>query len=470
MVKKSRNIYLLKNTAIFAIGNIGTRLINFLMVPLYTYTLTTSDYGIINTYGSICAIILPLIMCNIGEAIRRYLLDNHADVYGIRTVEFVWLVLGTCMSTLACAVLYIIPFTHEYAILIGLYIFTNACAIVTLEYLRGMEQLKLYTFCGLFQTFLIALLNIIFLIKLRKGVEGYYTSYVLSYAISTVIAFFGGKQYKNLRNLHFDKRLFTDMSKFSLTLVPNSLMWWVANGSDKLMLTYFVSSAATGIYAVSAKLPTILSTMNTILLQAWQHSAIKESDSSDKVEYNNKMFQFYTATTSIVGAGLLLINRPFMNIYVAPEYRMAWMYSPFLIVSAMLTTLSTFVGTSYYVEKDMRGNLKSATVGAITNVALNAFMIPLFGITGAAMATCVSYILVLAFRVVDTRKYIPIRVVTPFTIKLGTIILLMLTVSFIEGVVAYILLIIGMILVLIITKEYYLRFVKSAINKVSKKR
>ena len=86
------------------------------------------------------------------------------------------------------------------------------------------------------------------------------------------------------------------------------------------------------------------------------------------------------------------------------------------------------------------------------------------------MATCVSYILVLAFRVVDTRKYIPIRVVTPFTIKLGTIILLMLTVSFIEGVVAYILLIIGMILVLIITKEYYLRLVKSAINKVSKKR
>lgn len=469
-MSESRGKYLAKNTAIFAIGNFGTRLINFFMVPLYTYTLATSEYGTINSVTSICSIIIPLVMCNIGEAVRRYLLDKDSDDYGIQAVEMTWFLFGAIISVAVFAVLSFVPDLKDYALRMSLYILGNAFVSTTLDYLRGKEKLGIYTACSLLQTFLVALLNIIFLIHFKLGIFGYFDSYIIAYFTCGVIAFLVGKQFQGLKNLHFNKSLFIDMSKFSITLVPNSIMWWITNASDKLMVTYFIDSAATGIYSVSAKLPTILSTMNTILLQAWQYSAIKESDSKDKVEYNNKMFRVYIATTSLAGSFLLLINHPFMNIYVAPEYRDAWLYSPFLILSSMFATLNTFVGTSYYVEKDMKGNLNSATVGAIVNVCLNAILIPTIGVTGAAAATWISYVAVLVYRILDTRKYLALKIITPTNGKLLGIVLYMLACSYVTGVVGYVFLGIGMLATIIVTREYFADMLTKLLGLIRKRK
>lgn len=468
MSQNARNKYLIKNTAIFAIGNMGTRMINFFMVPLYTYALSTEQYGAINTITSICSILIPLVMCNIGESVRRFLLDKESDKYGIQAVELFWLAFGAIVSSLMYIVLRLLPFFSQYALEMSLYVLFNAFVSTSLDYLRGKEMLKTYTACSLFQTILIASLNILFLVKLHYGIHGYLWSYVIAYLVCGLIAFITGKQFADIRKIRFNKALFIEMSKFSITLVPNSLMWWITNASDKIMVTYFVSAAANGIYSISTKLPTLLSTLNTILMQAWQYSAIKELDSSDKVEYNNKMFRFYVATVSVVCAGLLLINRPFMSIYVAPAFRSAWHYSPLLICSSTMATLGTFVGTSYYVQKDMKGNLKSATVGAIVNVCLNLLLIPGLKVTGAAIATFISYVVVFIYRVRDTHKYLPLNVVTPFTIKIAAVLLFMLGSSFVEASIGYVLLFVGFVVILFLTKEFYMGIMLSVKEKITK--
>ena len=470
MAKESRNKYLFKNTAIFAIGNMGTRFINFIIVPLYTYALTTAEYGTVNTIISVCSILIPLIMCNINESIRRYLLDRDANVYSIQTVEIVWFGFGAAISVIMFGVLHFFPSFRDYAAEMSLYVLGNTFLLTALDYLRGKEKLKLYMLCSLLQTFMVAALNILFLVYLHQGIHGYFRSYVISYFACGILAFVSGGQIKNLRYLYFDKELFVEMSKFSITLVPNSIMWWITNASDKLMITYLISSAANGIYSIASKLPTVLSTLNTIMLQAWQYSAIKESDSQDKVEYNNHMMQLYMVTTSLAGAFLLLINRPFMYIYVAPEYRGAWVYSPFLILSSMFETLNTFVGTSYYVEKDMKGNLKSATVGAVVNILLNLILIPTIGVTGAAIATCLSYAMVLIYRINDTYKYLPLTVKTSLSKKLLIAMLYMLICSYVRGWGGYICLGVGMIAVLWITKNYYIDIVLCLYNTIKKRK
>lgn len=468
MSKDSRSGYLMKNTALFAIGNMGTKLINFLMVPLYTYALSTEQYGTINTAVSICSIIIPICMCNIGEAIRRYLLGKESDKHSIQTVELVWFFFGVVVSCLMFLILRLIPGWKNYALEMSLYTLTNAYVAVALDYLRGKEKLQIYTACGILQTFMIAVLNFIFIVKMGFGIRGYFWSYISAYTLCGTIAFVLGEQLQDMKKLRFDKQLFSEMSKFSLTLVPNSIMWWVTNSSDRLMVTYMVSAAVNGIYSVAYKIPTIMSTMSTILMQAWQHSAIREINSEDRVEYNNRMLEGYMAGIFIVGAGLLLINRPFMKLYVAPEYRGAWLYSPFLIVSSIFSTLGTFVGTSYYVEKDMKGNLCSATVGAICNVGLNLLLIPTMGATGAAVATCISYIAVFAYRVKDTKKYLPLNVYTPLFKKQVAVIVYMLSCSFISGFLGYGLLAIGMVMILYLNKGFMTTVLTKVLKRVKK--
>ena len=49
----TENVRLLKNTVIIMLGNFGTKLISFLLLPLYTSILSTEEYG---TYDFILAI------------------------------------------------------------------------------------------------------------------------------------------------------------------------------------------------------------------------------------------------------------------------------------------------------------------------------------------------------------------------------------------------------------------------------
>ncbi len=468
MAKESRNKYLFKNTAFFAIGNFGTKMINFFMVPLYTYALSTAEYGTINTIISICTILIPFTMCNIGESIRRYLMDENANESGIQFAELIWFSVGIFFGIIIYAILSFMPGYQEYALEMCLYTLSIAFVQTCQDYLRGKEMLALYTISSLLQTLMIAGFNILFLVNLKHGIHGYFRSYIIAYFLCGIFAFVAGGQIRALKSVKMDKKLFFEMSKFSLTLVPNSIMWWITDASDKIMVTYFISKAANGIYSISTKLPTILSTMNHILLLAWQYSAVKESDSEDRVAYNNKMMRVYMVTTSIVGAFLLLINKPFTYIYVSPEYRGAWIYTPFLIMSAMISTINTFVGTSYYVAKDMKGYVRSSMIGAFINIILNLTLIPTIGISGAAFATCVSYFVQLLYRSFDTQKYLPMEIWSPFCIKLMLITLAMVFATYLGGALSYVLLMAGMLLILWVTREYYVGILKMLLKRIRK--
>lgn len=407
---ESRAKYLAKNTAIFAIGNIGTKLISFFLVPLYTYVLSTEDYGTIDLIFSVCSVITPILMCNIGEAVKRFSLDKGAEHNKILTVSYIWILFGVIAGLFILPVASSISIVKEYTVYIYAYTVISATYIVLTDYLRGREQLKAYTLCSLLTTAFIAGFNILFLVALKQKVFGYLKAYIVAYIITTILAFILSKQYKMLGKLKFDRKLFAEMSKFAIALVPNSLLWWITNSSDRLMVSKIISISANGLYTVSYKLPSLMSTLSTIFMQAWQYSAIRENDSADRESYNRKMYDAYVRFVTLTAAGLLLILKPFMKIYVSTPYYSSWQFSPFLILGYVFMTLATFTGTSYYVEKNMIGNMFSALSGAITNIVLNFILIPVVGINGAAIATCVSYFVVFVYRIIDTRKYINLNV------------------------------------------------------------
>lgn len=113
------------------------------------------------------------------------------------------------------------------------------------------------------------------------------------------------------------------MIRYSIVLIPNSFMWWIMNSSDRVMVSSMVGIAANGIYAVSYKLPTLVSTLTTIFNQAWSYSAIREEGTEDENEYNNKIFRTLIGIVMLIGIGLITFMKPFLSIYVAKEYYVA---------------------------------------------------------------------------------------------------------------------------------------------------
>ena len=409
-MEESRSKYLIKNTMIFTFGNIGSKVISFFLIPLYTNILTTSQYGVVDLITTITTVAVPVLTLNICESVMRFGLDKDSDCKkNIQIGTFVFMI-GMIVGFA------IIPFSRgfgeisDYFMLIYFYVLMFAASQLYLCDLRGKELLMAYSFGCILQTLCIAVFNIIFLAILKLEINGYLLAYILANTIVTLYAILVGKSYKSFSFRELDFSLMKKMVNYSVVLIPNSFMWWIMNSSDRIMVTSMIGTSANGIYAVSYKIPTLMSVFTSIFNQAWGYSAIKEGGANDEKEYNNKVLQLLIAFTMLIAIGLLTITKPFLSIYVSIDYYGAWKYVPFLLIGSVYMTFGTFFASSYTVHKDSFGYLFSGSFGAIFNVILNFALIPFIGGSGAATATCISYVLVFIFRLLHTRKYIKYEV------------------------------------------------------------
>lgn len=403
---ESRGRYLAKNTAIFAIGNVASRLISFFLVPLYTNILTTAEYGVVDLVNTLCTVLAPILILNINEAVMRFALDKGANYKKIMSTGLTVFVGAIFLGILVIPASSLFSEVAQYSTYIYFYTVTLAGSQLFLCYLRGKENIAFYSVGSVLQTMTIALFNILFLAVLHKGIKGYFLAYIISNIITILFAFIAGNVREVIRDYKFDIKLTKVMAAYSVVLIPNTFMWWIMNSSDRVMVTSIIGVAANGIYAVSYKLPSLVSTLTGIFNQAWSYSAIREDGAEDENEYNNMVFNRLISIVMLLSIALLTIVKPFLRLYVGMDYYSAWEYTPFLIIGSAYLTLATFMATSYTVHKDSFGYLFSATFGAALNIVLNFLLIPIIHVYGAAFATCISYIAVFAFRLIHTKKYI----------------------------------------------------------------
>ena len=458
MKKESRGKYLFKNTAIFSLGNLGPRFLSLILVPLYTGALTTGEYGVIDLITTVCAILVPVITMNIGEAIMRFSLDKNADQKNIMKIGWVYLFICFILGVIACPALRLFNSTRDYALFISIYSISMGAFQISTCNLRGKELLLAYSVASILNAGLAFGFNVLFLLVFKLGVKGYFSAYILSNILSSGFALIKGNAFDSLKS-KLDHVLMNSMIKYSVFLIPTSLMWWITNSSDRIMVTLFNGADANGIYAISYKIPTLISSLSSIFIQAWSYSAIKEHEKKDEEKYSNIIYRNLFSTMLLLISFLTLIMKPFLRIYVNQSYYTAWKYTPFLMVGSIFMTLATFLSTSYTVHKDSRAFLISGSVGAVLNIILNWILIPIIGIYGAAIATFVSYVSVFAFRAFHVQKYIRIK---PFDFQniIGLLIVIFMNITIYgDGIYATFLLGAEFLVLLVFYRKFIIEFV-----------
>ena len=357
--------YLIKNTLIFAVSIFSTKLITFFLVPLYTNVLLPEEYGIIDLLFTLSSFLFPLFTLNISEAIYRFSMDkgcNHVKIFNIGIVCFVLCVL---FGLITLPILNYFTVYKEYSLYFYFYLITLSLSQILLVSLKGRELLKLFNIGNIINTLGITLLNIIFLVIFKFGMDGYFISYIIANIITIIYGMIATQFFKNIKHFKFDKKLFFDMTKYSVILIPTSFMWWITNSSDRIMVSSFVGVDANGLYAISYKIPSLLTVVASIFNQAWIFSAIKEKDSKDNEKFTNNIFKLLSFLIILLSICILIVVKPLFKIYVASEYYLSWKYVPILIIGFIFMTLATFISTSYNVHKDSKGFLYSGLIGAI---------------------------------------------------------------------------------------------------------
>lgn len=398
---------MLNNLLIFFGGNFGSKVLVFLLVPFYTSILSTEQYGQIDMITTTVSLLLPIVTVGLTDALFRFAMSkeyNKKDVFSLGII--VSLIAFTIVSLILMSLNYF--FSWNYMNLMIFLLGSSCIYNMISNFIKGIGHTKEYVIIGVIQTFIVLVLNIIFLKFFNYGIQGYVISYFLSYIIPTIVMIFKIKLWRYFDAKKISKKTFKDVMIYSLPLIPTTLSWWIISSSDRYMITYFFGAESNGIYSVANKIPQILYTVITIFITVWQLSSneVYENEKENLEVYYKGLYKYFS-TIGFVFGSLFLISTPLiMSIIARNEFASGWIYAPFLIDAIIFTAISGFVSGIYGSYKKNMGPFISVTIGAILNIVLNLILIPKIGIQGATIATFISYYFITMYRLYDTKRFL----------------------------------------------------------------
>ncbi|TDQ37652.1 lipopolysaccharide biosynthesis protein [Aureibacillus halotolerans] len=400
---------LMKNSLVFSVGNLGTKLILFFLIPVYTYHLTPSEFGTADLITVTSNLVLPLVTLSVFNGVFRFVMDKQYDKEAVLINSIVIMIAGSILLVMLYPLLNrVLPF-GEFTDYFYIIVILQALNTIFMQYIRGCHFVKLYALSGMISSFILFLSNIIFLVVLDLGIDGYLLAYVITLLFGCVFNFFAGNIHRHINFHKIKHKLMKDLLIYSVPLMPNALMWWVMNFSDRYIIAMILGASANGLYAVASKIPSLLNTVHAIFFQAWQMSAIEEFDSEEKDDFFSKIFD-YLSTVLMLCTSFIIVHLHFIiSILVSSEYIESWKYTPFLLLASLFSAFSAFLGTNYIASKQTNGVFKSSFIGALVNIIITLLLVPIFGVNGAAFATMISFLFIFLLRVIDTKKYVTIH-------------------------------------------------------------
>lgn len=394
---------LAKNTVIFAIGTFGSKILSFIMVFFYSRAMQTDEFGMLDIIINSASLMLPVALLGIQNAIIRFGLDTDYKKSDVFSSGIIAVGIGFGVLILISPLIWLLPDLRQYMLLMYAYVLMSAFRHICSYFVRAIDRTKLFAADGIFSTFMTSLLTIIFLIPLKMGIVGYLLAIILADLSSVIFLTLKGGLWHFVKFKGLNRRLTGQMIRFSLPLIPTSLLWWVVNVSDRYFVKYMINDAANGLYAAAYKVPTVLTLVSAIFLDAWQISAVVENKSRSRNAFYTDIFHSFQGGIFVVGSVLILFAKFITKILLAPSYYDSWQYIPVLIFATVFSCFVVFLGNIYLAEKRSVATLVTTLTGAVLNIILNAVLIKPLGAQGAAVATLISYFTVFVIRAVDIK-------------------------------------------------------------------
>ncbi len=404
---------LVSNTAILGAGTFASKVLVLLLMPLYTAILSTSEFGTADLVTQTANLLIPLASVGICDGIFRFALEESADRRQVLSTGTAILLGGSAVILGLIQILRLFEVFSGYVMLIACYVIAANFHSAFANYIRAQGRTGLFAVQGMMNTALTILLNVLFLIVYDMGSLGYVLSVVIADFTMTVFLFFVARLWRDLSFAAVNRQTARDMLRFSIPYIPTTMMWLITSVSDRYIVSAYCGTAENGLYAAAYKLPTLLSLVSGVFVEAWHFSTVKDATDEEKSDFFGSVFVNFMSIM-VMGASCLIVGaKIFTSILLDESYFASWEFVPVLVIATLFSTLVAFLGSVYFLEKKSLMSMLTAMSGAVVNVILNFVMIPVHGAMGAAVATLISYLTVYVIRAVDTKNYLKFSLHTP---------------------------------------------------------
>jgi O-antigen/teichoic acid export membrane protein len=427
----SQLLELTRHSFIYGVGGIVSRFLAVFMLPLYTTYLSTADYGAIETLMAGSAVATVVLRAGGGYGFMRFYFDSEEPEYRKRLLRtiFWFQMFKATLGLVLCVV-----FASQIASWLGLdrqhgsqqlsssgtslVIATGVLLWVNVNYaqltnlFRAEKRSVAFSVATLANIAITVPLTVILVAVYKLGPLGV----IVGNFSGTLVLFVVLLAYRREQlGLQFDRELLRAVNRFGLPLVPTGLALWVTNFGDRFMLIKLAPAASSltqvGQYSLAVRIGSVMVLLFTAFQTAWPafaYSIVHEDDAKRAYSYVLTYLMLLACWASI---GLSLLA-PWIVRLLAPNNRGFWPAAtavPALAYSSVFFAGFIVVTIGVGRTRQTQFNWIAATAAAVLNVGLNFWLIPAYGMLGAAYATLAAYALLMLVRTWNAQDVYPVE-------------------------------------------------------------
>ena len=402
---------LIKNTGIIAMGGMATKLVQFLLLPLYTSVLSTADYGIVDYINTIALFCVPAVSLLMDEALFRFLIDCGSDEDRTRIVSSSCAVLlfGCIAFSVAMFVIWLVIQPLNAAWVIGLIV--SSCLLqMASAVLRGFGDTVSYAVMNFIASFTSIILNVLFIALFRWGVVGMLSATVIAQGCVSVMFLIKKKLWDYLDFSVVHRQDIKVLLSYSVPLIPNKVSWTIMNMLDRLIIMNTLGASQAGVYAVSYKFPSVMDQVYGFFYQSWKESSARILNSGeDESDFYNKVYRSLRRFMMSVVLGMSALMPIVYGVLIKGSFGEGMLYVPILLLATYYSNISGYYGGIFTAHKDTGIMGTTTVVSAVLCVVLCFILIPTMGLYGASVATLASTFAVNEYRRIKTTQYVVLK-------------------------------------------------------------
>lgn len=467
---------LFKETIIYSIGSFGSKILAFLLVPLYSFFLSKKDLGEYDLFLTTITLLVPLVSLQISDASYRWLIekkDIKDSIY--KTKIFTNSIFIFLLAFFIFTILFYIyiaffdQFVYSHFFVPTLFF---SCLLPFLQsFLRGVGKTKEFAVNGVLTSFLMVVFNVLFIFILHLKVEGILIANIIANGIACVLIIIKLNFFKSFNVSYLDKSLIKRLLAYSLPLIPNLMSWWLISSASKFIILKYMGVDANGLYAISSRFPSILILINSVLMLPIQDAFLK-SESNDYSNFNTLVIKFIKLELILVL--LLSIGAPiYSKFIISNEFYSSWKFMPLLFLGVGFNTIGALITLIFQKEKKTLRITITTLLGGAFSVGSCFLLINEFGLQGVSLSFLLGYFVMTFLRYHDVKRNSSFQLFIPNELFFYLILVILINIIIIYFEIPFyifaLLFISSIFVFLVVNKKFITNFIISKKQSLLKK-
>jgi O-antigen/teichoic acid export membrane protein len=389
---------LFRNLAIYGLGDVATSLISLLLLPVYTRFLSPTDYGIIAMLLMVEAVGKIIFRWGVDTAFMRLYYDCADQQARQRLASTLFFFLLSVNGALLAGGLAAAGFISErlfgtdtHTLLVALVVantFVVGFYFIPFQVMRIGEQSKQFIALVFARSGATLAARLALVIGAGMGVLGIVIADIVVTVVFTVVL---SRWFVPLIRPVFSWQVLREALGFGLPRVPHSIAHQVMGLADRYFLNLFGTLRDVGLYSIGASFGLGLKLFLSAFEFAWTPFFLSVMKEPDARQIYSRVSTYVIAVLIMLVAGLCAIAPDVVRLTTTAEFHEAARVTPWIALGVMFQGLYLVGSIGLVITKSTTRYPIATGIAGATSLAANWFLIPRFGLMGAAWANAIAY-------------------------------------------------------------------------------